>query len=283
MRTVMGQSSLIISHDSVSTFYVARPIGTPAVSATEAASALEQDLQLSPSNRSPHHLTLRPGLGLYRLHGSTHWADRSVSSLRPPAGAFWPGYEYLDFTHKIYLSERGAGGVSCKGELAIEVAKAYDAFLKQAARSAPVNGHPSFFITPSGPFTLGNLALVAVNNVYDGVFQAYVELIHRPAMPRVTPGQVLVRVQGTPGGYALCPAMVPMMVPPPPVGVQYAPLPVMHMGTRLAASAPGGNSPAAHVTRPSPQAMGLSPLEDSSKAEGEPELSPEAAASNSIH
>ena len=31
--------------------------------------------------------------------------------------------------------------------------------------------HPSLIIAPNGPFDIKNLALAALNNVYDGVFQ----------------------------------------------------------------------------------------------------------------
>ncbi|RPD76763.1 hypothetical protein L226DRAFT_569021 [Lentinus tigrinus ALCF2SS1-7] len=102
---------------------------------------------------------------------------------------YWPGYEHLNFTHEVYLSESGAGGVSCKGELAIEAAKAYDAFFKQAAQCNSIRGHLSFAITPApdGPFSLGNLALVSINNVHDGVFRACVEIIRGPALELSNP------------------------------------------------------------------------------------------------
>ena len=40
----------------------------------------------------------------------------------------WPGYEDHDFTYQISLSR--PNGVACQGEFAIEVARAYDKFLK---------------------------------------------------------------------------------------------------------------------------------------------------------
>ena len=42
----------------------------------------------------------------------------------------WFGYEYLDFCHYVTLSECGTRGINCKGQLAVEAAKAYAAFLK---------------------------------------------------------------------------------------------------------------------------------------------------------
>ena len=166
----------------------------------------------------------------------------------------------MDFTHRVYLSEPGAGGVSCKGELAIEVAKAYDAFLKvsmslpthrhvvlatvlnatmtglQQAAHTPLQTncqHHSLPITPNGPFTVSNLARKALHNQHDGVFVAEVELIRVPLMRWVqAPGRMPVlvpAVQGVPGTHNLLPAPViapvTAVVAQPPVSVGYTHMP----------------------------------------------------------
>ncbi|RPD54773.1 hypothetical protein L227DRAFT_342372 [Lentinus tigrinus ALCF2SS1-6] len=138
---------------------------------------------------------------------------------------YWPGYEHLNFTHEVYLSESGAGGVSCKGELAIEAAKAYDAFFKQAAQCNSIRGHLSFAITPApdGPFSLGNLALVSINNVHDGVFRACVEIIRGPALECVL-GRV--QVSSHIPGFPTHIAQTLVLVPRSRTGVRWAQMPV---------------------------------------------------------
>ncbi|RDX42201.1 hypothetical protein OH76DRAFT_1488845 [Lentinus brumalis] len=132
----------------------------------------------------------------------------------------WPGYEHMNFTYKIYLSERGGGGVSCKGELAKEVAKAVKKFLEKAASSTFINGlHPSFVIGSDGPFTLENLSLVAVNNAYDAVYQVHLQLIDQPTMPGTIPPDHVLQT---------------------PAGVRYSPqVPTMHTGTPSAVATLG--------------------------------------------
>ncbi|KAI0744258.1 hypothetical protein C8Q80DRAFT_1185833 [Daedaleopsis nitida] len=90
----------------------------------------------------------------------------------------WPGYERMDFTARVYLSEEGAGGVSCNGEFAIEVARCYAKFLEEAPNFIPEGYRPQWHIRRNDPtFTLEQLVLVAINHRFDGVFQADVALV----------------------------------------------------------------------------------------------------------
>ncbi|KAI0779316.1 hypothetical protein C8Q74DRAFT_1258417 [Fomes fomentarius] len=102
---------------------------------------------------------------------------------------YWPGYSNEDFTHRMYLSEQGGGGVSCHGELAIEVARGYEKFLKEAPRFMHC-GHgaePLWRITSDTGYTVDKIALLAVNHRFDNIFQADVQLIRWTPVPVMSP------------------------------------------------------------------------------------------------
>ncbi|KAI0746053.1 hypothetical protein C8Q76DRAFT_852572 [Earliella scabrosa] len=97
----------------------------------------------------------------------------------------WSGYEGHRFAREIYLSEEGAGGVSCHGELAVEIARAYQLFLERAPTMNPPGQDPPWRVTHNSVFTLDNLALVSANHLSGDRFLADVEIVRRPGVPYV--------------------------------------------------------------------------------------------------
>ncbi|RDX41810.1 hypothetical protein OH76DRAFT_181778 [Lentinus brumalis] len=122
----------------------------------------------------------------------------------------WPGYDNyeLNFTSKVRLSEPGGGEVSCKGELAMAVARAYDLFLKNAPSimepTPSVNDAP-FVIKAndlSQLYKIENLALVSLfleKGDRPGVLHTTVELLDR----RIPPGLAAFPLAYHPRQYGL--------------------------------------------------------------------------------